>query len=190
MGPFSPHSASGVATRATKPHHVMHLHRPFSIDRSSLTGRQTVLSPSQENTSALSSTYADPAQMSPLDPTDPTPAPSAGTVGMQHATVPEINLRNVLYILTTPYDPVAWKNALEQCNITPEFPNLVDDIIHGSSIGNPPPLNMTFLLRNLPSTFLYPHLIDKELLEETSANRMSGPFTISQGNPGCALPWW
>ena len=122
MGPFSPHFASGVATRATKPHHVTHLCRLFSIDRSSLTGRRTVWSPSQGNTSALSSTYVDPAHTSPLDSIDPTPAHSVGTVGMQHATVPEINLRNVLYILTTPYDLVAWKNTLEHCNITPESP--------------------------------------------------------------------
>ena len=83
--------------------------------------------------------------MSPLDPMDPTHAHSVGIVGTQCATVPEINLHNVLYILTMHYDPVAWKNTLEHCNIMPEFPNLVNDIIHRSPIRNPPPLDMMFL---------------------------------------------
>ena len=93
------------------------------------------------------------------------------------ATAHGIDLGEVLYIHTTPYNADSWSVALTLCNLTSDFPNLVHDIKSGSPIGNPPPLSTTFLPRNLPSTDLFPTIIDHELLEETAANRMSGPFT-------------
>ena len=90
-----------------------------------------------------------------------------------HAT----DFRKVLYIVKTPYIASAWKDALDSSNLTFLFPNLVHDITYGSPIGNPLPLDTTFIPKNLGSTDLHPEIIDNELLEETSAGQMLGPFT-------------
>ena len=106
-----------------------------------------------------------------------TPAPSVATNNTLPAAACGTDLDEVLYIHTTPYNADGWSAALTLCNLTSDFPNLVHDIKFGSPIGNPPPLLTTFLPRNLPSTDLFPNIIDHELLEETAGNRMSGPFT-------------
>ena len=93
------------------------------------------------------------------------------------ATAHRTDLDKVLYIHTTPYNADGWSTALTLCKLTSNFPNIVHDIKFRSPIGNPPPLSTTFLPQNLPSTDLFPNIIDCELLEEMAANRMSGPFT-------------
>ena len=114
--------------------------------------------------------------------TAPTSAPSVATTGTPPATACEIELRKILYIHTTPYSVDGWTAALSHCNILEDFPNLAHDIKLGSPIGNPPPLTSTFLPRNLPSAMLYPELIDKEILEETLAGQMSGPFMVADAH--------
>ena len=110
----------------------------------------------------------------------PTPVPYVVTVATRHAAARAPELGETLYIHTTPYLADGWKTALDICNLMNSFPYLVQDIQLGSPIGNPPPLTSTFLPRNLPSATLYPDIIDKEILEETSAGRMSGPFTVEE----------
>ena len=110
----------------------------------------------------------------------PTPVPYVVTVAMRCAAAHTTELEDILYIHTTPYLADGWKSVLDLCNLTDSFPNLIQDIKLGSSIGNPPPLTSTCLPRNLLSATLYPDITDKEILEETSAGRMSGPFTIGE----------
>jgi len=88
----------------------------------------------------------------------------------------------VLYIHTTPYIPAAWQDALSSSRLLLHFPNLVHDITYGSPIGNPPPLSKTFLPPNLASALIHPEIIEQELLDEVSANRMSGPFSLNQAS--------
>lgn len=111
--------------------------------------------------------------------TEITPALSVGTLIMAQPTAPEIELRSVLLHTPSPYKPDGWKEALESCNITSLFPNLVQDIVYGSPIGNPPPITHTFITDNLPSIALNPSFI---IVAEVHAGRMSGPFTISQSH--------
>jgi len=112
----------------------------------------------------------------------PTHVPSVATAAMPPATACRIDLHQILYIHTMPYNPGGWRAALTHCHISADFPNLVYDIIHGLPIGNPPPLTSTFLLRNLSSANLYPEIIDRELAEETEARRMSGPYTVEEAH--------
>ena len=53
-------------------------------------------------------------------------------------------------------------------------------MIHGSPIGNPPPLTSTFIPNNLPTIALNPDFIRSHLTEEISLGRMSGPFSIEE----------
>ena len=101
---------------------------------------------------------------------EPTCVPFAVTHATPRANVHETDLTRVLYIHTTPYNPAGWRVALEHWTLSDTFPNLIHDIIHGSPIGNPPPLTSTFLPQNLPSASLYPELIDEELLKELHAH--------------------
>ena len=111
---------------------------------------------------------------------EPTRVPFVATGATLHAAARETDLTRVLYMHTTPYNPAGWQVALEHCNLSDTFPNLIHDIIHGSPIGNPPPLTSTFLPQNLPSASLYPELIDEELSKELHTCQMSGPYSIKE----------
>jgi len=106
-----------------------------------------------------------------------TTALSAQTLGTRHAAAPETNLASVLYKITTPYNSDGWVLALAHAGLSKKYPNLVNDIIYSSPIGNPPPLMHTFTPPNLPAN-LNPMYIDCELKTEVDAGRMSGPFSI------------
>ena len=75
----------------------------------------------------------------------PTLVPYVATTAMPHAAACAPGLGEILYIHMTPYSADSWKTALEHCNLTDSFPDLTQDIILGSPIGNPPPLTFTFL---------------------------------------------
>ena len=52
--------------------------------------------------------------------------------------------------------------------------------MHGSPIGNPPPLLETYIQRRLSSANLHTHIIFKEISDETATGRMPEPCTIAQ----------
>ena len=79
-----------------------------------------------------------------------------------------------LYILT------AWHQALLKANITHTYPNLIHNYSFGSPIGNPPPINFTFILKNLPSADIQPEYIMNIINEEIMSGHMDGPFTIEE----------
>jgi len=107
-------------------------------------------------------------------------APSVVILPMAQPAAPEIELDSILYIHTTPYLADGWRHALRALDISHIFPLLVTDIIHGSLISKPPPLQHTFIPKNLPSALSLPHIVDDEIAAEVSAKRMSSPFSISE----------
>jgi len=129
----------------------------------------------------------------PLTATVPTPALCVVTAAMGPKIAPKTDLNKILYIHTSPYNPMAWHNALNNCHLSCSFPNLVHDLTYGSPIGNPPPLMSTFLPQNLSSADLHPELIDQELVNKVAAGHMSGPFTLAEATTifwgfFCCLP--
>ena len=154
-------------------------HQPQAIWNMQLSssGGPVNLSTRLVNTSVFNTMLVDTAMLHLPATMGTTAALSVWTPTMVAVHAHATDLRKVLYIVKTPYIASAWKDALDSSNLTCLFPNLVHDIAYGSPIGNPPPLNTTFILKNLGSADLHPEMIDKELLEETSAGRMSGLFT-------------
>ena len=69
---------------------------------------------------------------------------------------------------------------LYDSDISHLFPLLVNDIVYGSPIGNPPPLQHSFIPKNLPSTLSLPDIIDDEMTAELATKQMLGPFSITQ----------
>ena len=165
--PFSSCSASTAVVRATKLQLVVPQAQHSSTVQSWSTGKPITLSPSPVNTSASSSIFVVPAKSTHLKDClhmVPTHAPSVVTLTMPLATVHRTDLRDTLYIHTSPYAADSWLAVLEFCSLSDEFPYLVQDIRFGSPIGNPPPLFATFLPPNLPLANFYPHIIDQEIL--------------------------
>ena len=76
----------------------------------------------------------------PLTATVPTPAFCAVTAAMGPNIAPKTDLNKILYIHTSPYNPMAWRDALINCNLCSSFPNLIHNLTYGSPIENPPPL--------------------------------------------------
>jgi len=69
---------------------------------------------------------------------------------------PETDLTKILYKVVTPYISSTWHQALLNANITQLYPNLVHNLSFGSPVGNPPPINFTFIPGNLPSANIQP----------------------------------
>ena len=65
---------------------------------------------------------------------EPTRVPFVVMGATLHAAARETDLTRVLYIHTTPYNPAGWQVALEHCNLSDTFLNLIHNIIHGSPI--------------------------------------------------------
>jgi hypothetical protein len=123
-----------------------------------------------------------------------TPAPYAVIMGTRPGFAPEISLSHqVLYKVISPYQPSMWQLALHDANIHTHYPNLVHDLTYESPIGNPPRLEQTFILPNLPSAKLNPIYILHSLSEEVASGHMDGPFSIPEvhhifGGHFCTLP--
>jgi len=97
--------------------------------------------------------------------------------GIHNVATPITDLTSVLYNIPTPYNPDRWVCALADTGLSTKYPTLVHNIIYGFPIGNPPPLNHTFLPPNLLTANIWPEVIDQELAEEVFTRQMSGPFT-------------
>ena len=108
--------------------------------------------------------------------------PCALTPNMGPRTAPETDFSDILYKVVTPYNPQAWQLALHEADITLLYPNLVHDLIHGSPIGNPPPLRYTFIPNNLTSANIQPEYITNLITAEVMAGHMDGTFTIEQAH--------
>ena len=67
-------------------------------------------------------------------------APSAAILPMAQLADPETELGAVLYIHTTLYIADGWHCMLQDSDISHLFPLIVNDLIYGFPIGNPPPL--------------------------------------------------
>ena len=179
-GPFATPktpSASGVVHSAIVPI-LANPPQTDTIGQQSSTGKTGILSTKWEWQSASSSMSKAPAMTHPLAIL-PTPAPCAVTPLTEPPPAHGTELSSILYILTTPYIAKGWCDTLDNSVLTSRFPFLVNDISFGSPIGNPPPLHHTFP-GNLPSTLSLPHIIDEEICSEIAANRLSGPFSVSQ----------
>ncbi|KAF8521751.1 hypothetical protein BU17DRAFT_87649 [Hysterangium stoloniferum] len=100
----------------------------------------------------------------------PTLALSAVTPRILHGPVPATNC---LCLLPMPYVPDAWRRALLDAGLSTRYPTLVYDMIHGSPIGNPPPLTSTFIPPNLPSAGLDPQFLLQHVQEEIHLGQMS-----------------
>ena len=111
-----------------------------------------------------------------------TPVHFAVTQSMGPLLTPETDLSKVLYKVTTHYRPDAWWQALQDAGITLLYPNLVHDLIHGSPIGNPPPIDFTFIPRNLPSANIRPEYISSLIAQEVVAGCMDGPFSVDEAH--------
>src|SRR5882724_1859469 len=98
-------------------------------------------------------------------------APSVAIPPLVQLAAPEIELASILYIHMTLYIADGWCHTLHDSDVSHLFPLLVNDIIYGSPIGNPPPLQHTFILKNLPSGLSLPHIVDDEIATELSAKR-------------------
>src|SRR6266481_9959363 len=174
--------ASDVAIWVTKPPHAVPLPQVTLNAPSSSNGSQAAWFPKMQSKSVCSSTFGDPAKESAWHHTAITSAHSAGMLTMPRVPAHEIDLDKVLYIVSTLYIASAWNLALATANLTSQFPNLVHDIIYSSPIGNPPPLLHMSIPKNLASADFLPNIIDQELLDETAAGCMSGPFTVSEAS--------
>jgi len=105
---------------------------------------------------------------------------SVQTPNMQPLGAPETDLSKILYKFMTPYILAAWNQALSNANLINSYPNLVHNLSFSSSIGNPPPINFTFIPDNLPSTKIQPEYIMNLINEEVATGCMDGPFTIEE----------
>ena len=72
--------------------------------------------------------------------------------------------------------------GLAHASLSKKYPTLVNDIIYGLPIGNPPLLTHTFTPPNLPSANLNPMYIDCELKTEVNTSCMYGPFSIEDAH--------
>jgi len=95
---------------------------------------------------------------------------------------PETDPNGILYKIVTPYVPEAWRLALLDAGLTLRYPNLVHDLSFGSPIGNPPPIEHTFIPDNLPSAKIQPEYITNLINEEVAAGHMDGPFTTAEAH--------
>ena len=68
------------------------------------------------------------------------PAPSVVIPPMAQLAAPQTELGSVLYIHMTPYISDGWHCMLYDLDISHLFPLLVNNIVYGSPIDNPPPL--------------------------------------------------
>ena len=143
---FVPNSVSIAASQATKLPTAWIQVPMLSTTESLLTGKETTSSQKLESKYALCSMSQATAIPQALHSMDLTPAPSVVTHGMLPLHSPRIDLTKILYMHTTPYIASNWEAALDLCNISHLFPNLINNIIFRSPIGYPPPLTTTFLL--------------------------------------------
>jgi len=133
----------------------------------------------QSALSSMSKMFAWTRQL----PTVPTHAPSVVILHMEQLAAPKTELGSVLYILYIHiplYIAEGWCQVLCDLDITHLFPLLVNDIVYGSPIGNPPPLWHTFIPVNLPSTLRLPCVVNNKIAAKLVAKRMSGPFSVTQ----------
>jgi len=135
-----------------------------------------------ESRSVSHSMFVDPAMTRVTPCMANTFAPSAQTPNTRPLRALEIDLSKILYKVVTPYISSAWSRALVDANLTQSYPNLVHDLSFGSSIGNPPPINFTFIPDNLPSAKIQPDYITNLINEEVASGRMDGPFTIEEAH--------
>ena len=82
--------------------------------------------------------------------------------------------------LPTPYIAEGFRSLLHQTGLTSIYPNIADDILHGSPIGNPTRLTETFIPKNMKTAMDNPHIVDEHIQEEMDAGRMTGPFSIEE----------
>jgi len=78
---------------------------------------------------------------------------SVQTPNMQPLGAPETDLSEILYKVITLYILAAWNQALSDMNLINLYPNLIHNLTVSSPIGNPPPINFTFIPDNLPPRF-------------------------------------
>lgn len=80
-------------------------------------------------------------------------------------------------LVVHPYNTDAFERLLDKHNLTPAYPDLCKHLREGFPLGCMPELPRTIIIPNHPSCFAYPSAVDDYLREETTAGRMSGPFS-------------
>jgi len=118
----------------------------------------------------------DPAMTRTIPCMVSTFAPSVLIPNMQPLHVPEINLTSILYKVVTPYISTVWSRALVNVNLTDSYPNLVHDLSFGSPIGNPPPIDFTFIPNNLHSAKIQPDILQISLMKKSLLATWMGLF--------------
>jgi len=157
--------ASDVEICATRPTPVIKIAKTA---QSSPHGKMAILSIKLACQSVSFSTSKAWAQTPPQTmPT--THAPSAMILPTVQLAATEIELCSVLYIHMTLYIAYGWCHMLHDSDISHLFPLLVNDIVYGLPIRNPPPLQHTFIPKNLPSTHSLLHIVDDEIASELAA---------------------
>ncbi|KAF5390649.1 hypothetical protein D9757_002642 [Collybiopsis confluens] len=79
--------------------------------------------------------------------------------------------------IITPYNPEAFFIELSICGISDRYPLLVDNLRQGFPLGHMPTLSETIIINNHSSTIKYPEVVEEYISEESTAGRMSGPFS-------------
>ncbi|KAF5346278.1 hypothetical protein D9757_014841 [Collybiopsis confluens] len=79
--------------------------------------------------------------------------------------------------IITPYNPEAFFIELSICGISDRYPLLVDNLRQGFPLGHMPTLSETIIINNHSSTIRYPEVVEEYISEESTAGRMSGPFS-------------
>jgi len=126
-----------------------------------------------------------------------TPALSAPIPNTVQPLAPVTDLCQILYKFITPCVLEAWRWALHDAGISQNYPNLMHDLKIGSPISNPPPIDFTFIPKNLTSTEINPDYITNLIAEEVSVGHMDGPYSIEEVHLIMAvisahvhLVWW
>ncbi|KAJ2917970.1 hypothetical protein MD484_g2463, partial [Candolleomyces efflorescens] len=85
--------------------------------------------------------------------------------------------KDIFHRIVTPYDPDAFELELSNHNLSSDYPLLVHNLKYGFPIGDMPELGETIVIPNAASCQDHMEEINKYLLDEVAADRMSGPFS-------------
>ena len=76
-----------------------------------------------------------------------------------------------------PYDADAFNHFIYKHGLSPFYSLLVMNLRNGFPLGEMPPITDTVIFKNHPSAILHSDAVDKYLIDELNAGRMSGPFS-------------
>lgn len=82
--------------------------------------------------------------------------------------------------IITPYNASAFAIELSRFNLWHRYPFLIEYLATGFPLGNMPTLHESIIIPNHSSVHKHPEVVWDYILEEATADRMSGPFSQSE----------